>query len=362
MQIMDQVWLLSAGATILVMSIAGIARLLKFWTVSSGKCLVIESFGKYKTVLGPGFHVTCALFYEPKAVDWKFQADEYSDGSKSVVTRSIKGFLIPSHIISLDVPEINVITKDKCEVFVDLNCYVKMVDPKLAVYAIDDPLDYMERNIETALRDVCCTLTQEELFQSVPLVRNRLTHAMESAKEDCGFVMHKLDVQQIKFSDEIQTAVNDQIIAQRKHKAAVTNMNIKRQEQEMEQLLKLKLSQMQADYNMAELKKKSQQIFDAFSQRVEMEKLAKDKLGSEYAMEFLRLREMKEALVKARVVYMPHNTKLVLGSKGLGKYNEGIGVSSTPMPVDVKSGTGSKGLEDLIGDEIREEEVVFTDV
>ena len=210
---------LSPGVIIAaVVSVLAIALLIKgLVVVQQSESIVIERLGSYQRTLGPGVNWIMPFFDQPRAITMR----HYKGGVAQVidVTR------IDRRETVLDFPGQNVVTSDNVTVTVNGALYFQVVDPKLAVYEVQNLVQAVEILAKTSLRSELGRMELDKLFESRAEVNNALRQTMDEAGNKWGVKVTRVEIQDIEMPGEVEEAMRLQMAAERKRRATVTEAN-----------------------------------------------------------------------------------------------------------------------------------------
>lgn len=177
-------FLIALGAIILLIIIFNIK------VVSEATEYVIESLGKYQTTWGPGLHVKIPFLQRvAKVVTVKEQV--------------------------LDSPPQSVITKDNVAMQIDAVVYFKVFDAKLYAYGAVNPIAALENLTATTLRNFVGDLTLDATLTSRDSINSRMTEVLDSATDQWGIRVSRVELKNIIPPKEIQNAMEKQMKAER---------------------------------------------------------------------------------------------------------------------------------------------------
>ena len=126
--------------------------------------LPAERFGKYKTTLLPGLHIVVPFVDVPRKISWRFVQTEYRTNTAKVVVVKTDRVDVREHV--LDFAPQHIITKDTVSLRINALVFFRIVDPRLAVYNIQDLPDAIELLTQSSLRQICARMSLDDTFSS----------------------------------------------------------------------------------------------------------------------------------------------------------------------------------------------------
>ncbi len=167
---------------------------------------VIERLGKYKHTWDAGLH-----FLIP------------------VIDRIAKKVTLKEQV--LDSPPQPVITKDNVTMQIDTVVYFKVFDAKLFTYGAVNPISALSNLTATTLRNIVGELELDDTLTSRDTINGKMTEILDSATDQWGIKVNRVELKNIIPPAEIQNAMEKQMKAERDrretlleaegHKAAV---------------------------------------------------------------------------------------------------------------------------------------------
>ncbi|ABA87908.1 flotillin band_7_stomatin-like domain protein [Syntrophotalea carbinolica DSM 2380] len=165
--------------------------------VPQGYKFVVQRLGKYHKTLNPGLN-----FVIP-----------YLDTiAYRVLTKDI----------SLDIPSQEVITKDNAVIMTNAIAFISIIDPPKAVYGIDNYSIAITNLVQTSLRSIVGEMNLDDALSSRDMIKTRLKEAISDDVAAWGIVVKTVEIQDIKPSQTMQMAMEQQAAAERTRRAAIT--------------------------------------------------------------------------------------------------------------------------------------------
>lgn len=181
--------------TVLVFVAVTIAKGVRI--VPQGEEWIVERLGKYYGTLKPGLNIILPYL---DRVAYK------------LVTKDI----------ILDVQEQEVITRDNAVILTNAIAFLKVTDPVKAVYGVTDFSEAIRNMIMTTLRSIIGEMELDEALSSRDMIKARLRESIADEAVDWGLTVKSVEIQDIKPSQSMQKAMEQQASAERERKAVVT--------------------------------------------------------------------------------------------------------------------------------------------
>lgn len=172
--------------------------------VKQGFKVIVQRLGKYHTTLTPGIN-----FIVPFMDKVAFE----------VTTRDIV----------LDIPSQEVITRDNAVLVMNAIAYINITTPEKAVYGIENYIIAIESLVQTSLRSIVGEMNLDDALSSRDHIKARLKAAISDDIADWGITLKTVEVQDIKPSPTMQSAMEAQAAAERQRRATVTRADGEKQ-------------------------------------------------------------------------------------------------------------------------------------
>lgn len=120
----------------------------------------------------------------------------------------------------VDVQPQTVITKDNLNAIVDAVVYYKITDPKKSQYNVDNHEDQLTKLAKTTLRAVIGKMTFTEANEERDKINQKVEAILDKETDSYGVEVLRCEIQKIEALDDVQKAMNDVVVAERKKMAA----------------------------------------------------------------------------------------------------------------------------------------------
>lgn len=207
------------GILILILFVATIVISLSgFKIVKQAEVMIVERLGRYERTLDSGLHFIIPIIETPRGIIVK-QSTRGIDGQTYA-------YFVESPRIDLrekvyDFPRQNVITKDNVSISINALIYFQIVDPKSAVYEIQNLPEAIEKLTQTTLRNIIGELDLDQTLVSRDTINAKLRIILDEASQKWGVKVNRVELQDIIPPTDIQTAMEKQMKAERDRRAAI---------------------------------------------------------------------------------------------------------------------------------------------
>lgn len=164
--------------------------------VNQSESYVIERLGAFKETWGTGVHFLIPFIdHVAKKISLKEQVTDF--------------------------PPQPVITKDNVTMNIDTVVYSQVTDPKLVTYGIENPMVALENLTATTLRNIIGDLDLDETLTSRDVINTRMRSILDEATDKWGIKVNRVEVKNIMPPEDIQTAMEKQMRAERERRAKI---------------------------------------------------------------------------------------------------------------------------------------------
>ncbi len=165
--------------------------------VPQGEEWIVERLGRYKKILKPGLNIIIP----------------YIDIIRAKMT---------TRDIILDVKKQEVITKDNAVIIANAVSFIKITDPKKALYGVEDFKLAIQNLIMTTLRSIIGEMKLDEALSNREVIKSRLKEQIIDDVADWGITVKTVEIQDITPSESMQKAMEQQAAAERERRAVET--------------------------------------------------------------------------------------------------------------------------------------------
>ncbi|KAK7576506.1 hypothetical protein V9T40_012792 [Parthenolecanium corni] len=177
---------------------------------------VVERMGKFNRILEPGLNFLIPVLDKVKYV------------------QSLKE-------IAIEVPQQSAITSDNVTLSIDGVLYLRIKDPYRASYGVEDPEFAITQLAQTTMRSELGKIALDKVFRERESLNENIVESINNASEAWGITCFRYEIRDIQLPKKVQEAMQMQVEAERKKRAAILESEGKRE----------------ADINIAEGKRQS---------------------------------------------------------------------------------------------------------
>ncbi len=178
--------------------------------VNEGHWAIREHYGKCTEVLEPGIYGYIPYLYTTKSLSsWGNVANK-------------RGFLIEKSEQQTNTPARHCQTKDNVTININTSIGWKILDPKKAVYEVNNLPTALSDLVLNALRANIGTLKFDEIFSSRRTLNKKICSELEKTIEKWGIELLRVEIQQLTYSKEVEKAMMQLVTADRTKQAMVT--------------------------------------------------------------------------------------------------------------------------------------------
>lgn len=186
--------------------------------VRQAQSVVIERFGQFNRILGPGLHVIVPFVETTRSVVWSYVSQ--MDGKK-YYRYSRQFSLIDLRESVYDFPKQNVITKDNVTMEINALLYYQITDPRAAVYEVNNLPEAIEKLTQTTLRNVIGSMDLDESLTSRDKINEKLRIILDEATDKWGVKVNRVELQEVNPPADIRHAMEKQMRAERDRRAII---------------------------------------------------------------------------------------------------------------------------------------------
>ena len=279
--------------------------------VPQAKAVVVERLGKYKSTWNAGLHVKVPFI---EAI---------------VRTVSLKEQV-------LDFPPQPVITKDNVTMQIDSVVFMKVFDPKLFTYGVENPIAGLQNLSATTLRNIIGDMELDETLTSRETINGKMQQILDEATDAWGIKVTRVEIKNMQPPKEIEEVMTKQMRAERERRQTVLEAQahqeavVARAEGDKKAKILAAEAERDAQIALAEGKAKSiEMVYEAEAEGIEKLNAAKI---SEQVLKLKGIEALKTvADGRATKIYMP--TDLAGAVSHLGLVSESLGIGDA-TPVD----------------------------
>lgn len=186
--------------------------------VQQAEVVIIERLGKFEKILTSGLNFIFPILEAPRGMLWKVTQKGMDGTTYSYIKERTR---IDMREAVYDFPRQNVITRDNVSISISVIIYFQIIDPKSAVYEIQNLSDAIEKLTQTTLRNLVGQLDLDESLVSRDKINSELRAILDEATNKWGVKVNRVELQDIMPPADIQQAMEKQMRAERDKRAAI---------------------------------------------------------------------------------------------------------------------------------------------
>ena len=186
--------------------------------VQQAEVVVIERWGKFDRILESGFNFIIPILEAPRNIDWKVTQRGFDGSTYTVIQKKTR---IDLRETVYDIPRQNVITKDNATISINAILYFQILNPKSALYEIQNLPDAIEQLTQTNLRNLVGQLDLDETLRSRDKINEELRAILDEATSKWGVKVNRVELKEIIPPADMQNAMEKQMKAERDKRAAI---------------------------------------------------------------------------------------------------------------------------------------------
>lgn len=279
--------------------------------VQQAEVVIVEKLGKFEKVLEPGINFIFPILEAPRGLTWRVSQQAMDGSTYSFIKQKTK---IDLREAVFNFPRQNVITKDNVSISINAIIYFQIIDPKSAVYEIQNLSDAIEILTQTTLRNLVGTTDLQETLVSRDKINDELRAILDDATNKWGVKVNRVELQDIITPADIQQAMEKQMRAERDKRAAIL---------EAEGVKQAQINRAEGEKQAAILKAEGEAQARIRKAQAEGEaiKIVIDSIGGKgkpdqylIAMKYLDTLQTITAGENNKIIYMPYEATGILSS------------------------------------------------
>ncbi|OQS02775.1 hypothetical protein THRCLA_04890 [Thraustotheca clavata] len=293
--------------------------------VKEKEVMVIERFGRFHTILPPGFHVIIPWVDRPRTHDQKYVADV--NARLTIVDKHNLSTISTQNEV-LDFPKQPVITRDNAAIFLDAVLQYSITSPKTYIYSVKNLPHLLSMLLQAQIRNVAGSLDVDQIIEDTAQM-DRVSGLMDAASVQYGVKISMVKIQRVDAGRLSQVLAakkqadlnNKEIIIQAKASKQTTVINsegnrdrmIKESEGEAQQTLSRARGEAQAIVNAANAEARSIKEISKVVTRG-----GEDPLRYLLALKYIDVMRQVMCLKQTEIQLMPFETTFLQTIKGFG--------------------------------------------
>jgi regulator of protease activity HflC (stomatin/prohibitin superfamily) len=157
---------------------------------------ILFNFGKFRKILGPGWHVVWPIFQSYSKIDIRTKV--------------------------VDVPEQEAITKDNVSVKINAVLYYKIFNASNAVIAVENYNYAVSQLAQTTMRNIVGSVKLDELLSERDAISKNMCEILDVATDPWGIKVENVELKDISLPEEMKRVIAKVAEAEREKQAVIT--------------------------------------------------------------------------------------------------------------------------------------------
>lgn len=192
--------------------------------VQQSEAVVVERLGSYNRTLDPGINFLIPMLERARPIKIR-RYESTGIRSRELEERVVQETKIDVRETVLNFPDQPVVTNDNVSIDVNGALYFQIQTPEKAVYEVENLIQAVEVLAKTTLRAVVGERELDTMFSSRDEINKALQVVMDEAGNKWGVKVNRVEIQDITLPGEVEDAMRQQMTAERKRRATVTEAN-----------------------------------------------------------------------------------------------------------------------------------------
>ena len=137
-----------------------------------------------------------------------------------VIDKMVK---VSLRLVTMDVPEQDVITKDNVSIKVNAVIYFRVMEPTKATVEVENYLFATSQLAQTTLRSVCGQVELDEILSKREKINSQLQDILDKSTDPWGIKVSTVEVKHIELTEEMKRSMAKQAEAERERRAKIIN-------------------------------------------------------------------------------------------------------------------------------------------
>ena len=157
---------------------------------------ILFQFGKFRSVLNPGWHIVLPIIQSFQKIDIRTKA--------------------------VDVPEQDAITKDNVSIKINAVLYYKVFDASKAVIEVERYQYAVAQLAQTTMRNAVGAVSLDDLLSEREKISTEICKIIDTATDPWGIKVENVELKDIKLPEEMQRVIAKVAEAEREKMAVIT--------------------------------------------------------------------------------------------------------------------------------------------